>query len=160
MKTTKTIPTRKLVSIFMVLGIGFSLSFCSGTRPGDLGLRETGKLKDCPTSPNCVSSFSDPEDSEHFIQPISIPSNLDKPMEKLREVIDTEERTHIVTQEENYLHVEFTTKIMRYVDDVEFFLDNKNKVIQVRSASRLGKSDFGVNRKRIEKIRSRFNQDK
>jgi uncharacterized protein (DUF1499 family) len=63
-------------------------------------------------------------------------------------------RTTVVSQEQNYLYAEFRTRLMRYVDDVEFFHDDKAGVIHVRSASRLGRRDFGVNRKRMEELRS------
>jgi uncharacterized protein (DUF1499 family) len=75
-------------------------------------------------------------------------------MAALKRVIQAMERTKIITESENYLYVEFTSKLMGYVDDVEFYLDSAAGVIQVRSASRLGQSDLGVNRKRIEQIRA------
>jgi uncharacterized protein (DUF1499 family) len=68
------------------------------------------------------------------------------------------ERTNIITETDNYLYAEFTSKLMGFVDDVEFLLDDSAKVIHVRSASRLGQSDLGVNRKRIEAIREKFNE--
>jgi len=64
------------------------------------------------------------------------------------------ERVAIVVEKPGYLHAEFTSRLMGYVDDVEFLLDEKAALIQVRSASRLGSSDFGVNRKRVEAIRA------
>ena len=68
------------------------------------------------------------------------------------------DRVTIITQNENYLYAEFTSAIMRFVDDVEFLYDPGQQVVQIRSASRLGKSDLGVNRKRIEFIRSALKQ--
>ena len=67
-------------------------------------------------------------------------------------------RSKIVSEQDNYLHIEFTSRIMRFVDDVEFYFNDTKKIIQVRSASRVGRSDFGVNRKRVEMIRSEFEQ--
>jgi len=77
-------------------------------------------------------------------------------MRTLSAVVDTLERTHIVERRDDYLYVEFTTAFWRFVDDVEFVLDDSSKVIHFRSASRLGYSDLGVNRERMEKVRSLF----
>jgi uncharacterized protein (DUF1499 family) len=73
-------------------------------------------------------------------------------------VIQNLERTKVITETENYLHTEFTSKVMGFVDDVEFLLNDSTKVIHVRSASRLGESDLGVNRKRIETIRAKLDE--
>jgi uncharacterized protein (DUF1499 family) len=121
----------------------------SGTRPSNLGV-EAGRLKPCPASPNCVCSSD--SDKEHGIAAIAY--GQPDAMTKLKGIINGMERTAIIIESEDYLHVEFTTKLMGYVDDVEFYL--KDGVIQVRSASRLGKSDLGLNRQRIEAIRAAF----
>ncbi|MEM9271930.1 MAG: DUF1499 domain-containing protein [Cyanobacteria bacterium P01_F01_bin.143] len=120
----------------------------SGTRPNNLGVTE-GKLAACPDSPNCVSSQS--EDPQSKIDPLPYISIGD-----LKNIIVNMERTTIIEETDNYLYAEFKTKLMGYVDDVEFYLDSEANVVQVRSASRLGKSDLGVNRKRIEEIRSQL----
>lgn len=129
------------------------LSF-SGTRPNNLGVTD-GKLAACPSSPNCVSSQAPQSDAEHHIAPLDC-SGVDNPMARLRTIVSTLERTTIVTESEDYLYAEFKTALMGFVDDVEFFLDRASNLIQVRSASRLGQSDLGVNRKRIEAIRAQF----
>ena len=129
------------------------LSF-SGTRPNNLGVTD-GKLAACPSSPNCVSSQSPQEDSEHYIAPIDC-SGVSNPMARLRSVVSGMERTTIINESEDYLYAEFKTALMGFVDDVEFYLDSAANMIQVRSASRLGQSDLGVNRKRIEAVRSQF----
>jgi uncharacterized protein (DUF1499 family) len=121
----------------------------SGTRPTDLGVTD-GRLKACPNSPNCVCSSD--SDKEHGIAPIAWEKSPGEAIAALKQVIQSMERTAIVVESGDYLHVEFTTKLMGYVDDVEFYV--KDGVIQVRSASRLGKSDLGVNRQRVEAIRS------
>jgi uncharacterized protein (DUF1499 family) len=77
-------------------------------------------------------------------------------MERLLAVLGSMKRVEIVTREEGYLHAEFTSAVFRFVDDVEFSIDDRNNVIHVRSASRLGFSDLGVNRRRVEDIRKRF----
>ena len=79
-------------------------------------------------------------------------------MAKLKGAIESLGKTKIITATDNYLYAEFTSALMGFVDDVEFLVDDGAKVIQVRSASRLGESDLGVNRKRIETIRTQLNQ--
>ena len=127
----------------------FFLVGCAGDRPQYLGTPRTA-FNPCPESPNCVSSKS--IDQEHQIAP------LKSTIQDIRRVILNMERAMIIAQNENYLYVEFTSAIMGFVDDVEFLYDPGQQVIQVRSASRLGKSDLGVNRKRIEFIRSALKQ--
>ena len=120
----------------------------SGTRPNNLGVKD-GKLATCPGTPNCVSSQS--EDAQSKIDPLPMVSIAD-----LKTIVENMERTTIIEATDNYLYAEFQSKLMGYVDDVEFYLDSEANVIHVRSASRLGKSDLGVNRKRIEEIRSQL----
>lgn len=132
-----------------------SLFSFSGTRPTNLGIKD-GKLAICPGTPNCVSSQAPASDAEHKIAPLTYATSPTEAMAKLKSVIEGMERTEIITAEDNYLYAEFTSALMGYVDDVEFYLDSGAGVIQVRSASRLGQSDLGVNRKRIEAIRTKF----
>jgi uncharacterized protein (DUF1499 family) len=128
------------------------VSNCTGTRPNNLGIRGNGELSSCPTTPNCVSSFTDPNDKEHFIQAIPYKQNLNNAVANLKDVFAKHPRAAIINESNQYIYAEFTTALMRYVDDVEFYFDDKKKMLHYRSASRLGKSDFGVNRKRIENI--------
>lgn len=137
------------------ISMGKSLFSFSGTRPTNLGIKD-GKLADCPNTPNCVNSQAPDTDSAHKIAPLRYSASASEAMARLKSVIQSMERTALITEAENYLYVEFTSGLMGYVDDVEFYLDSSTGVIQVRSASRLGKSDLGVNRKRIEAIRARF----
>ncbi|GAB4227483.1 MAG: hypothetical protein Kow00121_56200 [Elainellaceae cyanobacterium] len=131
-----------------------SLFSFSGKRPTNLGVTD-GKLVPCPGTPNCVSSQAADTDAEHKIAPLTYSSSATEAIAKLKSVIQSMERTEIINEQENYLYAEFTSALMGYVDDVEFYVE-PNGTIQVRSASRLGQSDLGVNRKRIEDIRSRF----
>ncbi len=117
----------------------------AGKRPTNLGV-SAGKLAPCPETPNCVCSQS--EDAEHKIEPLPYVD-----IEDIKKVVNNMERTTIVEENENYLYAEFKSKLMGFVDDVEFQKDDINQVVHVRSASRLGKSDLGVNRKRVEAIR-------
>jgi uncharacterized protein (DUF1499 family) len=145
----------KPLSLLFLLGV--FLTGCTGVRPSNLGVRD-GKLAPCPSSPNCVSSQS--SDKEHAVEPLRYSTTLQEAKARLETIIQGMPRTEIVTETGNYLHAEFTSLIFRFVDDVEFFLDDAAKLIHVRSASRLGKSDLGVNRKRIEAIREAWEKSK
>ncbi|MDJ0510749.1 MAG: DUF1499 domain-containing protein [Crocosphaera sp.] len=120
----------------------------SGTRPKNLGVNN-GKLMACPGTPNCVNSQS--SDNQSKIDPLPMMAISD-----LKKIIESMERTTIIEATENYLYAEFQTPLMGFVDDVEFYCDTDEKVIHVRSASRLGKSDLGLNRKRVEEIRAKL----
>lgn len=135
--------TKFLHIILAPLIIG--LTACAGDRPQNLGSQED-RLSPCPDSPNCVSSFA--TDEAHAIEPLAATlAEIEAVLVRLREA-------NIVSAAENYLYVEFTSRIMRFVDDVEFLYDPDAQLTHVRSASRLGYSDMGANRKRIESIRA------
>lgn len=132
------------------------MGMLSGSRPDDLGLRD-GRLAPCKRTPNCVSSQADADrDAGHYIAPIRIAARAPEAWAALKAVLRGAERVKLIADNENYLYAEFSSRIMGFVDDVEFALDEKAGVIHVRSASRLGRSDFGVNRERVETIRSRL----
>ena len=120
----------------------------TGERPSNLGVKD-GQLTACPGTPNCVNSQSD--DPQSKIEPLPA-----KSIAEIKQVVEGMERTTILEETDNYLYAEFQSKLMGYVDDVEFYLDSAANAVQVRSASRLGKSDLGVNRKRVEEIRSKL----
>ena len=123
----------------------------SGKRPTNLGVRD-GQLVACPSSPNCVSSQA--TDPKHAIAPLTISGEPGVAMRRLKAVVEAMPRTQVIESRDDYLYVEFSTPLMGFVDDVELYCDGK--VIHVRSASRLGYSDLGVNRKRVEAIRQAF----
>jgi uncharacterized protein (DUF1499 family) len=139
----------------IIIGICASLFLlgCAQNRSRSIGIND-GQLSPCPESPNCVSSQS--ADEKHSIDPLSYGVPDSDPMAKLKEIISSMKRSRIVAEEDNYLRAEFRSALFRFVDDVEFHLDTDNRVIHVRSASRTGHYDFGVNRKRIELIRSKL----
>jgi uncharacterized protein (DUF1499 family) len=122
-----------------------SATVFSWKRPDNLGVRD-GRLAPCKRSPNCVSSQAEPSDREHYIAPIR------GSIAAARSVIESLPRTQVVRVEKSYLYAEFRTRLLRYVDDVELFFDGQ--VLQVRSCSRLGRRDFGVNRERVEQLRA------
>jgi uncharacterized protein (DUF1499 family) len=133
-----------------VVGALFSLA---GTRPANLGVVD-GKFAPCPTTPNCVSSQS--QEEEHAIAPLSFTAPPEEAFNNLKATLAAQPRVKILTTTDDYIRTEFTIPIVGFVDDVEFYLDRTANLIQVRSASRLGESDLGVNRKRIETIRTKL----
>jgi len=123
------------------------LTACAGEPPQNIGVRD-GKLTACPESPNCVSSYESSE--EHAI------AALDANLNQIQQILLAMDGANIVEQSSNYLYAEFTSSLMGYVDDVEFLYDATSNTIQVRSASRVGYSDMGANRNRIEAIRTQL----
>lgn len=142
--------------ILTVVGSFLLLNGCGGQMPDNLGVTNN-RLAPCPTSPNCVSSL-DGEDAEYAIAPLTYSGVLADARQRLLDVIQSMKRVTIITANERYIHAEFRSALFRFVDDVEFYFDDEQKIIHVRSASRVGHSDLGVNRKRIEAIRERFSQ--
>lgn len=114
---------------------------------------ESSRITGCPASPNCVSSLA--KDQGHHIRPMPVDVGPDEAFEILKRALATEPRVRIVEERKDqwYLHVEATSLIFRFVDDLEFQLDPAEKLLHVRSASRVGYSDFGVNRRRVERLR-------
>jgi uncharacterized protein (DUF1499 family) len=127
-------------------------SFPPGTTPGVTN----GKLAACKSSPNCISSQADATDTMHYAEPIAIPDAITDPKQRLIDILTATSGAVIVENKDNYVRAEFTTKLMRYVDDVEFVVDTTQRIIDFRSASRVGYSDMGLNRKRIEQIRTSY----
>jgi uncharacterized protein (DUF1499 family) len=113
----------------------------------------TRTLAPCPSSPNCVSTLTPASDERHAIPPYRYTKSRAESKETLKGVIATLPRTKLVEEGEAYLHYEFTSRLLRFVDDVEFIFDDEAKTIHFRSASRIGYGDYGVNRDRMEEIR-------
>lgn len=137
-----------LISVLLLTG-------CKGVIP-KLGI-ENGQLSPCPATPNCVSSQA--TDEKHFIEPILSTGKLLEVKSHILKILNESKSAKIIETKDDYIRAEFTSKLFRFVDDVEFYFpDTKSTemTIHVRSASRVGHSDFGVNRKRIEQIRSKF----
>lgn len=110
------------------------------------------RLRACPSSPNCVSTQA--QDAGHAIEPIRYRKSRAEVKEALKEVIRSLPRAKLVEEDESYLHYEFTSLLLRFVDDVEFLFDDESKTIHFRSASRTGYGDLGVNRARMEQVRA------
>ena len=137
-----------LTCLFIVAG-------CNKTMP-EVGIAN-GRLTPCPAKPNCVNSQI--EDAKHFIEPIRMAATPPEARARILKILNDLKQAKIIAAESNYIRAEFTSKIFRFVDDVEFYFPETKSpelIIHVRSASRVGYSDFGVNRKRIEHIRSKL----
>ena len=115
-----------------------------------------GRLAPCPNKPNCVSSQAAESDKQHYIEALTYNCEPEQALQRLERAIAGMKRSRVVAREADYWRAEFTSALWRFVDDVEFLFDDNAKRIDIRSASRVGYSDLGVNRKRIEEIRRRF----
>jgi uncharacterized protein (DUF1499 family) len=154
MRALAIVATGLVAVVALTLG-GCALGLFAGRPPSNLGVTD-GRLAPCPRSPNCVASQADPADATHFIAPIAFKGDAGAAWRRWREIVAASERVKIVDERDGYLRAEFATKLMGFVDDVEFLLDAPARVFHVRSASRLGHGDLGVNRARIEALRTRF----
>ena len=137
------------ITIGIIVTLSSTLIF-SASALAAIGL-DNGHLSACPSSPNCVVSQGG--DEEHTIEPIAYEGDLATAKETLLKVLSVVPRTEVIENTDNYIHTESTSRIFKFVDDAEFYFPENENVIQVRSASRVGESDLGVNRRRIEQIR-------
>jgi uncharacterized protein (DUF1499 family) len=137
-----------VISSMMIMG-------CAGQRPENIGVNN-GRLADCPSSPNCVSSQA--SDPDHMVAPFTYTGEKEEALDRIKNVAESCERTTIIEEREDYLHIECRSAVMGFVDDLEFYFPEE-KVIQVRSASRLGRYDFGVNTDRVEYFREMFEKN-
>ena len=142
-----------------VLIVG-QLGLLSGKAPERLGVAN-GKLQPPSLTPNSVSSQAalypeHPQRKYAEIAPLNYTGDGQAAMKQLVLILKSSERTKVITQNSGYIYAQSTTAVLQFTDDLEFWLDSQNAVIQMRSASRLGRKDFGVNRARIEAIRARF----
>lgn len=135
--------------LMLLLALLF-LSSCNVGNTSRLGLVDS-KLTPCPSSPNCVSS--DTENAEQKIEPFAFTMPPEKVWGSLIDHVSQLPRTRIVRQEAHYLHVACRSRLFGFIDDLEFHLRPEQKIVAVRSASRTGYYDFGVNRSRVEKLR-------
>ena len=106
--------------------------------------------------PNNISSQADVSDRAHYVAPLKFTGNAAVAFQKLLKMVQSQPRASVVTQDGQYLHAEFSSPLMGFVDDVEFLLAPAQGLIHVRSSARLGYSDLGVNRKRAESLRAQF----
>lgn len=124
----------------------------SWKRPGNLGVTD-GRLAPCRRTPNCVSSQADPGDAVHYIAPIPFRGDAAAAIAAVRNAVESMQRATVIREAPGYLYAEYRSRLIRFVDDVEFAFDGKAGVLHVRSSSRIGRRDFGVNRARVESLR-------
>ena len=136
-----------LLPPLMMLGVTLACS----THSAAIASGDGHRLDPCPQSPNCVSSL-EPE-GKHFILPLDYSGPKEAAYQALIDIIAAEPRTRIVTREPDYIRAESKSRVFGFVDEIGFFFPGAEPVIHVRSASRKGYYDFGVNRKRVESIR-------
>jgi uncharacterized protein (DUF1499 family) len=142
-----------LAALLLLPVLGLAVLSLLAQRPTNLGVVE-GRLAACPSSPNCVSTLA--ADEEHRMPPIPFSGTPAETWARLKEVLAAMPRMGIIADEGNYLHAEATSRLFRFVDDVEFYLDEDARLIHFRSASRVGHSDLGANRARMEQVREAF----
>lgn len=114
------------------------------------------KLPVCLKTPNCVSSQASILDKHHYIEPFKIKGNVDTAWETFKKILLEQDRVAISHESHDSLHAETASLMFRFVDDIDAILDSRASLIHIRSASRVGHHDFGVNRKRIEKLRKKL----
>jgi uncharacterized protein (DUF1499 family) len=139
-----------LLATVCVIFLSFTGVFIFPEQTLAVGINEN-HLTSCPTSPNCVVSQNG--DEKHAIDPIPYHGDRDKAKETLLKVLTVVPRTEVVEETDNYIHALSKSRIFKFTDDVEFYFPTDENVIHVRSASRVGESDLGVNKRRIEQIR-------
>jgi uncharacterized protein (DUF1499 family) len=137
--------------------LGAALGLFSGARPSDLGFAQ-GRFAPGDWRPNWVASTIAREDAQHYVAPIAIAGNPVQAWSRLEALVAAMPRATIVNRTPGYLHVEFASRAMGFVDDTQFALDAPGGVIHVKSAARLGVRDFSVNRDRVEGIRAALSQ--
>ena len=115
------------------------------------------RISPCPKTPNCVSSLD--ADRRHFVQPLRFAGSANDAQYRLLRILNDLKRARVVTFEESFIKAEFISSVFGFIDDVVFDFDDREKIVHVKSASRVGFSDLGVNRRRIEKIRKRFDNE-
>lgn len=128
---------------------------CASTQKKETGIM-AGEFYPCPTSPNCVSSMASKENS-HYIEPI-VYNNITRDLAKakLLTILEKLKNTTVIEYNDEYIHAEVRSSFFKFIDDMEFYFPKDKNIIHVRSLARSGYSDFGVNRKRMEKIRVEF----
>lgn len=138
-----------LIALIAIATVGLAVAARTVGVPEGLGVRD-GKLAPCPASPNCVSSQA--TDALHRVEPLPFSDDPAAAQARIRAALAGEPRVEILRDEPGYLHAVFRSATMSYPDDVEFYLDQGAGLIHIRSASRLGQGDMGVNRARAERL--------
>ena len=146
-----------VAALVLAVLLAAQLGGFSGHAPEHLGVRD-GKLRAPSKTPNSVSSQAGlwpqhPMHEEARIAPLPLRGDGPATLARIRQIVEAMPGAKVVQSRDDYLYVQFSTRWMKFVDDAEFWFDPAAGVVQVRSASRVGRKDFGVNRERIEAIR-------
>lgn len=149
-----------LAALVMLVALAGQLGWLRGHAPSDIGVRD-GRLKRPSTTPNSVTSQAelwpdDPMRDYARIAPLPAGGGAQASIARVRAAVERMPGATVVDQRDDYLYAQFETRALRFVDDVEFWYDPAAQAIQVRSASRVGRRDFGVNRTRVEAIRQQL----
>ena len=150
-----TISLIVLIALIMLIIFGSRWYNTEYAHAKNLGLSK-GQLIECGKNPNCVSSQT--TQSSMRIAPINASDTPELTWLMFRDLVETIPQAILITENETYRHYQFTTPLMGFIDDVELLYDRKKQLIQVKSASRVGQSDFGANRKRVELLREGLNK--
>ncbi|SQD77334.1 DUF1499 domain-containing protein [Moritella yayanosii] len=132
-----------------ILTCSLVLTACTGARPHNLGI-VNATLAPCPETPNCVSS--DSLDESHYVPAFKLEASSEQVWTEIKLYLNSQSNMEIVRERNDYLYVESTSTLMRFVDDFELHLREQHGIIAVRSASRYGQSDFGVNKDRVDAL--------
>ncbi len=135
---------------WVVIVMSITLFSCAGQTPEDIGVFDN-KFSPCPESPNCVSS--DANDKGHAVDVFKLNKNLENNWKEIHDVVNSLSRTKIISFDEKYIHAECSSAVFGFVDDLQLHLREQGEYVAVKSAARLGYSDFGVNRKRVTDLR-------
>ena len=141
---------RSVIGVLMVMGLLFG---CAGKPPEKRGV-EAGNLLACPDRPNCVSTAEEP--SARYVPPLEYTVPREEAIAAMTQIVSGMKNTNIREKKDGYFWVECTSMIFGFVDDLEIYFPKEKQEVYIRSAARLGYSDIGVNRKRVEKIRELF----
>jgi len=129
---------------------------CCSEPNGDLLNLVTDNLAECPERPNCV--YTKAQDTKHVIKPFHLNGDPIVSWDAIRTIIGNMPRNKIITTTDRYLHVECKSRLFGFIDDLELQLNPANGKIEIRSASRIGFSDLGVNRRRVENLRQKLTE--
>jgi len=146
----KTMRTLLGIGLAFVLAGGLGTGLACATTPSDIGLDDAGVLRPCPGAPNCVCS----EGESASIEPLAYTGDGQAAFRSLLDWLELQPHVELVTVEAGYAHAVYRTPLLGFRDDLELRLDEASSVIQVRSASRVGYSDLGANRRRVEDLRA------
>lgn len=141
------------MKILLICTMLMMLGACSSaTKKGPT--YDGNELGACPNSPNCISSLAD--DDKHYLDAIEYTVTKEQAKEIILEIVKEEKNSEVITVKDNYIHVIFKSGVFKFIDDLEFVFSEDKNTINFRSAARSGYSDFGVNRKRLERIKKEF----